>query len=80
MITNFLSTLNDTFEANETFNVLYRENVQDCLKFLKTLNSKQVNINLFHYYLLISLNPYDEFKDINYDFNLFYEDSEYYSI
>jgi serine/threonine-protein kinase ULK/ATG1 len=22
------------------------------------------------------LNPYDEFKDINYDFNKFYEDNE----
>ncbi|CAD8171682.1 unnamed protein product [Paramecium octaurelia] len=79
MINNFQAVLNENFEANEIFNVLFRECIMECLKVVKTLASKQVDINLLNYYLLISLNPYDEFKDINYDFNTFYEDSENYS-
>ncbi|CAK83630.1 unnamed protein product (macronuclear) [Paramecium tetraurelia] len=79
MINNFSAVLNENFEANEIFNVLFRECIMECLKVVKTLASKQVDINLLNYYLLVSLNPYDEFKDINYDFNTFYEDSENYS-
>ncbi|CAD8176241.1 unnamed protein product [Paramecium pentaurelia] len=80
MIKNFYAVLNENFEANEIFNVLYRESIMECLKIVKNLASKQLDINQLNYYLLIALNPYDEFKDINYDFNIFYEDSENYSI
>ncbi|CAD8092957.1 unnamed protein product [Paramecium sonneborni] len=80
MIKNFLAALNENFEANEIFNVLYRESIIECLKIIKTLASKELQINQLNYYLLIALNPYDEFKDINYDFNIFYEESENYTL
>lgn len=36
MIKNFQAVLNENFEANEIFNVLYRETIMECLKIIKT--------------------------------------------
>lgn len=74
MIKNFLSILNNNFEANDTFHMLYRDIIVDNLKNIKAMNSKEVEVNLLTLYLLICQNPYEEFKDINYDFNTFYEE------
>ncbi|CAK94087.1 unnamed protein product (macronuclear) [Paramecium tetraurelia] len=76
LIKNFLSIQNNNFEANDTFHMLYRDIIVENLKNIKNLNSKETEINLLLLYLLICQNPYEEFKDINYDFNTFYEEIE----
>ncbi|CAD8091986.1 unnamed protein product [Paramecium primaurelia] len=76
LIKNFLSIQNNNFEANDTFHMLYRDIIVENLKIIKNLNSKETEINLLLLYLLICQNPYEEFKDINYDFNTFYEEIE----
>ncbi|CAD8105724.1 unnamed protein product [Paramecium sonneborni] len=76
LIKNFQSIQNNNFEANDTFHMLYRDIIVENLKLIKNLNSKETEINLLLLYLLICQNPYEEFKDINYDFNTFYEEIE----
>lgn len=71
-----MQLLNDNFEANESFHQVYRDTIQETLKIIKAVNSKIVETILLQYYLIVCQNPYEEFKDINYDFNTFYEEYE----
>ncbi|CAD8178145.1 unnamed protein product [Paramecium octaurelia] len=80
LIRNFLSIQNNHFEANDTFHMLYRDVILENLKIIKNLNSKETEANLLILYLTICQNPYEEFKDINYDFNTFYEETENLSL
>lgn len=71
-----MEIINHTYEATETFHTVYREVLQENIADIKSLNSNSKNLLLCVHYFSICLNPYEEFRDINYDFNKFYEESE----
>ncbi|KAM3132183.1 hypothetical protein pb186bvf_015778 [Paramecium bursaria] len=76
IIQNIQNVINNNFEGNEPFHQIYRDVLQENLKMIRGLNSKEAEIHLLQYYFLVCQNPYEEFKDINYDFNQFYEENE----
>lgn len=69
-----MESFNNVFEASETFHLFYRDILEDNLALLKNSNEQQITLLSLNY--AICLNPYEEFKDINFDFNNFYEENE----
>ena len=72
----FSEVMNNNFENNEKFHAIYRECIIEIMKVIKSNEKQTKDTLLCLYYLNICLNPYDSFKEINYDFNKFYEDNE----
>lgn len=68
--------MNNTFDATESFHSIYRDVLQDNMKEIKQSSNKTKHSLLCLFYFNTCLNPYNEFKDINYDFNKFYEENE----
>ena len=75
IVSKVLEILNNEFEATEKFHSVYRDIINENINILsKHAESKEMLILLF--YLKICLNPYEQFQNINFDFNKFYEDNE----
>lgn len=70
-----LEILNNEFEATEKFHSIYRDIINENINMLsKSAPFKETLMLLF--YLKICLNPYEQFQNINFDFNKFYEENE----
>lgn len=67
---------NNNFEATESFHSIYKDILYDNMKEIKLSKNNTKDSLLCLFYLNICLNPYSEFKEINYDFNKFYEENE----
>ncbi|CAD8149059.1 unnamed protein product [Paramecium octaurelia] len=70
----------NSIKVNEGFYHLYHEIIGDNIKQIINLKSQEIDINLLILYLSICLNPYEEFKEINFDFDLFYEQTEQHKL
>ncbi|CAD8072393.1 unnamed protein product [Paramecium primaurelia] len=73
--------LDVNFDQNSSFQQLYQQVVQECLEIIKSIIKQTKEIDSVYkdllqlgWFLVICLNPYLEFKDINMDFNSFYEE------
>ncbi|CAD8156173.1 unnamed protein product [Paramecium octaurelia] len=75
--------LDVNFDYNTFFQQLYQQVIQECLEIIKT-SIKQTkdsdpiykDLLLLGWFFVICLDPYLEFKDINMDFNQFYEEMQ----
>ncbi|CAD8066563.1 unnamed protein product [Paramecium sonneborni] len=76
LIKDSLNLNETTFKASEVFYNCYREIIGDNINHLLKLQSEEVDINLLILNLSICLNPYEEFKEIYFDFDIFYEVTE----
>ncbi|CAD8101885.1 unnamed protein product [Paramecium primaurelia] len=67
---------NNSFKIDQGFYHLYHEIIGDNIKELINIKSQAIDYNLLILYLSICLKPYEEFKEITFDFDIFYEQTE----
>ena len=74
----FSAILNSEFKeekAMQAFHTTYHKILVSIIKKLKSeIKPEDKDKSLLLFYFLVSLNPYEEFKEISIDFNRFYEE------